>query len=171
MKIDQLDTPFLYLDEDGDDEAALIHPAYLETHVPTAKQTGAPRPHKMQVKELQDALGVVEMDADGCAILERPKWGRTKEFEAQRQVHSHSPRCLDEAGTQPAPSKRAASTAKPAYQNSTFQLVAGAVQGRGQSCRARQGAAGYAGSNTATRVASQPAEALERNRHPDSLFA
>jgi hypothetical protein len=41
--------------------------------------------------------------------------------------------------------------------------VAGAVQGRGQSCRARQGAAGYAGSNTATRVASQPAEALERH--------
>ena len=99
MKIDQLDTPFLYLDEDGDDEAALIHPAYLETHVPTAKQTGAPRPHKMQVKELQDALGVVEMDADGCAILERPKWGRTKEFEAQRQPYvDHADHAVRVAG-------------------------------------------------------------------------
>lgn len=29
MKIEQLDTPFLYLDEDGGGECVAIHPAYL----------------------------------------------------------------------------------------------------------------------------------------------
>ena len=40
MKIDQLETPYLYLDQDGGEEVA-IHPKYLPTHVPAAEPTGA----------------------------------------------------------------------------------------------------------------------------------
>lgn len=58
MKIEQLDTPFLYLDEDGGGECVAIHPAYLPSHLPGAKQTEALRPHKMEVDELQHALGL-----------------------------------------------------------------------------------------------------------------
>ena len=81
MKIEQLDTPFLYLDEDGGGECVAIHPAYLPSHLPGAKQTEALRPHKMEVDELQHALGLdslverirsIEMDAsDGCKRLRR----------------------------------------------------------------------------------------------------
>ena len=46
MKIDQLDTPFLSLYEDGGESVA-IHPSSLPTHLPTAKPTGAPAPYKM----------------------------------------------------------------------------------------------------------------------------
>lgn len=83
MKIEQLDTPFLYLDEDGGGECVAIHPAYLPSHLPGAKQTEALRPHKMEVDELQHALGLdslverirsIEMDASGCAVFSRPKW-------------------------------------------------------------------------------------------------
>ena len=42
MKIDQPDTPFLFLDADDPcGEIAAIHPKYLATHVPTAERTGA----------------------------------------------------------------------------------------------------------------------------------
>ena len=90
QKIDQLDTPFLYLFQDGG-EAVAIHPAYLKTHVPAAEQTGPSRPHEMQVEELQHALGLVETDKDGCASFPRPKWmlapgERSEDFGAQRKV-------------------------------------------------------------------------------------
>jgi len=84
QKIDQINTPFLYLDQDGGDVS--IHPAYLKTHVPDVEQMGSPRPHVMPVQDLQDALGVVETDAQGCAVLSQPKWSRTDDFGAQRQA-------------------------------------------------------------------------------------
>jgi len=91
MKIDQLETPFLYLDQDGEDEVA-IHPAYLKSHVPMAlaQQTGAPRPHKMQAQELQEALSLVETDADGFANFLTPKWTHTGDFGDRRQVRTRS---------------------------------------------------------------------------------
>lgn len=110
MKIDQLDTPFLYLEDDGSEYTDVaIHPAYLKSHVPTASQTGAPRPHKMEVDELQHALGLsslieriraVETDADGCAILS-PRWTQTDEFGAQRQASARAAHPLEEPHNQP----------------------------------------------------------------------
>ena len=86
MKIDQPDTPFLFLDADDPcGEMAAIHPKYLATHVPTAERTGA-GPHRMHVKELQDALGLVTTDEDGLASFSRPKWSHSEGFEAQRQA-------------------------------------------------------------------------------------
>ena len=97
MKIDQLDTPFLYLDEGGNEyDGVAIHPAYLASHIPTANQRGAPRPHTMEVDALQKALGLsslierirgIEMDVYGCAIL-APRWTQSEAegFGAQRQV-------------------------------------------------------------------------------------
>jgi len=66
MKVDQVETPYLYLEEDEDQ--ASIHHKYLKSHVPTAlaHQTGGAKDHhKMQVKELQDALGLGMRIADG----------------------------------------------------------------------------------------------------------
>ena len=86
MKIDQPETPFLFLDADDPcGEMAAIHPKYLATHVPTAERTGA-GPHRMHVKELQDALGLVTTDEDGLASFSRPKWSHSEGFEAQRQA-------------------------------------------------------------------------------------
>ena len=101
MKIEQLDTPFLYLDEDGGGECVAIHPAYLPSHLPGAKQTEALRPHKMEVDELQHALGLdslverirsIEMDASGCAVFSRPKWTCSDDaFAEQRQAWLRPP--------------------------------------------------------------------------------
>ena len=101
MKIEQLDTPFLYLDEDGGGECVAIHPAYLPSHLPGAKQTEALRPHKMEVNELQHALGLdslverirsIEMDASGCAVFSRPKWTCSDDaFAEQRQAWLRPP--------------------------------------------------------------------------------
>ena len=48
--------------------------------------TGAPGPHQMQVKDLQDALGLVMTDEGGLASFTRPKWAHAEAFGAQRQV-------------------------------------------------------------------------------------
>ena len=84
IKIDQLETPYLYLDQDGGD-MVVIHPSYLNSHMPTVQQTGEPHPHQMQVAQLQQALSLVETDAEGCANS-RPKWMHAEEFGVQRQV-------------------------------------------------------------------------------------
>ena len=47
---------------------------------------GAPGPHQMQVKDLQDALGLVMTDEGGLASFTRPKWAHAESFGAQRQV-------------------------------------------------------------------------------------
>lgn len=47
---------------------------------------GAPGPHQMQVKDLQDALGLVMTDEGGLASFTRPKWAHAEAFGAQRQV-------------------------------------------------------------------------------------
>ena len=93
MKIDQLETPYLYLDEDGGEEmgGVAIHPAYLKTHVPAALPTGAPGPYKMQVRELKEALALVETDEDGLARFSRPKWSHSEGFELQRQARARAP--------------------------------------------------------------------------------
>lgn len=97
MKIDQLNTPFLYLEDDGGEWADVkIHPGYLESHVPTASQTGAPRPHKVDVEQLQESLGLSELierirgmetDADGCAVL-APRWAQDDATESSPVVRS-----------------------------------------------------------------------------------
>ena len=51
------------MDEDGGGECVAIHPAYLPSHLPGAKQTEALRPHKMEVDELQH---------DGASKVSRP---------------------------------------------------------------------------------------------------
>lgn len=141
MKIEQLDTPFLYLDEDGGGECVAIHPAYLPSHLPGAKQTEALRPHKMEVDELQHALGLdslverirsIEMDGSGCAVFSRPKWTCSDDaFAEQRQAWLRPP--LSPPGPRiPAPFSSPLHT----------RLFAGALQRRGSHCRARRNFAG-----------------------------
>ena len=40
----------------------------------------------MQVKDLQDALGLVMTDEGGLASFTRPKWAHAEAFGVQRQV-------------------------------------------------------------------------------------
>ena len=69
MKVDQLETPYLYLDDaepvEGESCAA-IHPKYLPTHVPHASgEPIAPGPYSMPVADLRHALGLLETDEEG----------------------------------------------------------------------------------------------------------
>ena len=96
MKIDQIDTPFLYYDGGGADGAAeehAIHSKYLpglaapasDEKEPTASQPG---PRQFSEDTLQRMLGLLEMDADGAAVLERPKYTAAgdADFDAKRQA-------------------------------------------------------------------------------------
>jgi len=83
IKVDQIETPYLYLGDDDPDSAA-IHSKYLPTHVPQAELPSsacAPGPYTMPVADLQHALGLLE--TDGELMVPRPRWA--DEFGLQRQ--------------------------------------------------------------------------------------
>jgi len=99
MKIEQPNTPFLYLLEDGadTDEAATpnmaIHSNYLPTHLPTltAAEAEAAGPRQMSAEklaELQERMGLIETNDNGEATLMEPKYAAVSdaEFEAKRQA-------------------------------------------------------------------------------------
>ena len=89
MKVEHLETPYLYLDDAEPVEGELcaaIHPKYLPTHVPHASgEPTAPGPYSMPVADLRNALGLLETDEEGLVNLPRPKWAHADEFGMQRQ--------------------------------------------------------------------------------------
>ena len=89
MKVDQIETPYLYLDgADAEyDGSSAIHSNYLQTHVPHAKRLSVPGPYSLPVAELQHALGLLETDEDGLVSLPRSRgrWEHADEFGLQRQ--------------------------------------------------------------------------------------
>lgn len=89
MKVDHIETPFLYLDDaEPEGDLAAINSKYIPTHVPKVEPpTGAhaPGPYTMPVAELQHALGLLMTDEHGLVNLPRPRWAHASEFGQQRQ--------------------------------------------------------------------------------------
>lgn len=98
MKVDQIDTPFLYYEDglgaDSAVEEHAIHTNYLPGLAPALVEkepmmgSSAAGPRQISLDELQRMLGLLEMDEHGAAILERPKYSVAGEadFEAKRQA-------------------------------------------------------------------------------------
>lgn len=81
MKVDHVETPYLYLDVD---DSAAINSKYLPALVPKVVPPNVPGPYKMPVAALEHALGLLKTDEDGLVNLPRPKWAPA-EFGVQRQ--------------------------------------------------------------------------------------
>ena len=85
MKVDHVETPFLYLEADGEGDSTSINSKYLPSVVPyVAPPTGAPGAYEMPVEELRVALGLLDTDENGLVNLPRPRWV-PDEFGVQRQ--------------------------------------------------------------------------------------
>ena len=98
MKIDQIDTPFLYYESQSRSDDATehhsIHSNFLKSLAPEvlegegAQGAAASGPKQMAMEDLQKILGLLEVDEEGAAVLERPKYtaGGDADFEAKRQA-------------------------------------------------------------------------------------
>ena len=92
MKCNQVETPFLYLDEaNPEGDSAAINSKYLMTHVPQAEQPSGehvPGPYQMPVADLQHALGLLETMEEGIVNSSRPRWADNEaEFGMQRREY------------------------------------------------------------------------------------
>ena len=86
MKVDHVETPYLYLDEaNPEGDSAAINSKYLPALVPQVVPPNAPGPYTMPVAALEHALGLLKTDEDGLVNLSRPKWAHADEFGVQRQ--------------------------------------------------------------------------------------